>query len=96
MTNPTYHQTVVASPQWKAWEKVAHEHGFDWHESVECGWLSPEHFQAFLAWVKTHEVYEYINRGQFSTPENPCEAWEKLNLRDKAEIVWHLLKALDK
>jgi len=41
-------------------------------------------------------IYEYINRGQFSTPENPCEAWEKLNLRDKAEIVWHLLKALDK
>ena len=41
-------------------------------------------------------IYEYINRGQFSTPKNPCEAWEKLNLRDKAEIVWHLLKALDR
>ena len=51
MTNPTYHQTVVASPQWQAWEKVAHEHGFDWHESVECGWMSPDLFQAFLAWV---------------------------------------------
>ena len=46
--------------------------------------------------AKDREVYEYINRGQFSTPENPCEAWEKINLRDKAEIVWHLLKALDK
>jgi len=46
--------------------------------------------------AKDREVYEYINRGQFSTPEIPCKAWEKLNLRDKAEIVWHLLKALDK
>ena len=48
---PTYYQTVVASPQWLAWGKVAHQHGFDWDESVEIGVLSPKHFQAFLAWI---------------------------------------------
>ena len=54
---PTYQQTVVSSPQWQAWGKVAHEHFFDWDESVEIGALSPKHFQAFLAWVKTYEVW---------------------------------------
>lgn len=49
---PTFYETVVHSPQWQAWEKVAHEHGFDWHESTEIGALSPKHFQAFLDWVK--------------------------------------------
>lgn len=50
--NPTYYGTVVGSKAWQEWEKVAHEHGYDWHESVETGWLSPEHFEAFLAWFK--------------------------------------------
>lgn len=48
--NPTYYQTIVRSPQWQAWGKVAYEHGFDWYESVECGWLSQKHFEAFLEW----------------------------------------------
>ena len=51
-TNPTYYDTVVGSPEWQEWENVAHMHGFDWHESVETGWLSPQHFQAFLGWVR--------------------------------------------
>lgn len=51
---PTYYDTIVSSPAWQAWEKVAHERGFDWHESVECGWLSQKHFAAFLKWYK-HE-----------------------------------------
>ena len=37
---PTYYQTVVASPKWLAWGKVAHQHGFDWDESVR---LKPYH-----------------------------------------------------
>lgn len=49
---PTYYGTVVSSTQWQAWGKVAHEKGFDWYESVETGWLSPQHFEAFLNWVK--------------------------------------------
>ena len=69
MTNPTYHQTVVASPQWKAWEKVAHEHGFDWHESVECGWLSPEHFQAFLAYQREEVARKSFDEGMKTMEE---------------------------
>ena len=53
--NPTYYGTVVNNPAWQAWEKVAHEYGYDWHESVECGWLSPGHFQAFLDWHKRYK-----------------------------------------
>lgn len=26
--------------------------------------------------------------------EMPCEAWEKLSLRDKLEIVWHILNGI--
>jgi len=50
--NPTYYETIITNPHWREWEHVAHEHGYDWHESVECGWLSPGHFQAFLDWYK--------------------------------------------
>ena len=45
---PSFWNTVVRSPQWKLWEKVAYSRGFDIDESQECNWLSPEHFQAFL------------------------------------------------
>ena len=48
---PTYYQTVVASPKWLAWGKVAHQHGFDWDESVEIEAISLKHFHAFLAWI---------------------------------------------
>lgn len=47
---PTYYDTLVNNRHWQKWGEVAEEHGFDWHESVECGWLSEEHFQAFLDW----------------------------------------------
>lgn len=48
----TYYGAVVNNPLWQEWEKYAVEQGFDWHESVECGWLSDQHFVAFLNWVK--------------------------------------------
>jgi len=48
----SFYKTIVESDEWAAWEKVAHEHGFDVPESQECGWLSPEHWQAFLAFTK--------------------------------------------
>jgi hypothetical protein len=51
---PTYYGTLVANPAFQAWEKVAHEHGYDWHESVETGWMSPKHLQAFLDWYKNN------------------------------------------
>ncbi len=49
---PTFYATIASSPEWQAWEKAALGHGFDWHESTECGWLSPEHFAAFMSWVR--------------------------------------------
>lgn len=48
---PTFYETIVKSPQWQNWQYVAVNFGFDAAESTECGWLSPEHFQAFLKWV---------------------------------------------
>ena len=78
MTNPIYHQTVVASPQWQAWEKVADEHGFDWDESVEWGWLSPEHFQAFLAFEREQAARE--ERGK-------CIAEMKIHKQNKKFIT---------
>ena len=52
MKNPTFYQTVVASPEWQVWvEKNEREPKFDVNESMETGWLSPEHFAAFLEWV---------------------------------------------
>ena len=43
--------TIVQSPQWKAWDKVAHLRGWDSSESSETGWLSKEHLQAFFKFV---------------------------------------------
>jgi len=44
--------TIVQSPQWEAWDKVAHLRGWDTAESAECGWLSKEHLSKFLDFVK--------------------------------------------
>lgn len=59
MSNPTYYETVVHSPQFKAWVKYNEslpQPLFDTPESIECGWLSPEHFEFFLSFVKN--IYE--------------------------------------
>jgi hypothetical protein len=42
----TFWQSVVSSPQWKAWETTAR--GWDVYECAECGHISQAHFQAFL------------------------------------------------
>lgn len=65
--NPTFYDTVTHSPQWKAWEaeqerraawwnKAGETRGigpllYDMAEVMECGWISQEHFQAFLAFT---------------------------------------------
>ena len=98
---PTYQHTVVNSPQWLAWGKVAHKHGldhygFDWDESVEIGALSPKHFQAFLAWVKeaaTKEERERILKLMYvvdvdKVPTIAEEAWAN-QYDHKAEAFWH-------
>lgn len=52
MKHQDFYRAVVNSTAWQNWEKVAHEHGFDWHEATETGWLSDKHFAAFLEWYK--------------------------------------------
>lgn len=53
---PTFYGTVVNSPEWQAWIKENEQQPqFDVHESMETGWLSPGHFQAFLEFVRRHE-----------------------------------------
>lgn len=45
----TYWKSVVESPQWAEWRKIAE---WDTAECEACGHISAEHFQAFLAFVK--------------------------------------------
>ena len=50
--NPTYYETIVKSEIWKEWTKHCEQNQlFDIWESIECGWLSDEHWQAFITWV---------------------------------------------
>jgi hypothetical protein len=57
MEEPTFYHTVVDSPQWKEWVKFNEETpNFDVHESMECGWLSEKHFQAFIEFCKDYET----------------------------------------
>jgi hypothetical protein len=65
--HPTYNRTIMDSPQWKEWEGVAHTKGFDFHESQETGWLSQEHFQAFLQFVG--DMRERTTKKEISTTE---------------------------
>ena len=53
MSNPIFLQTICKSPQWKKWVKYQREkQEFDVAESMECGWLSDKHWQAFLKFAK--------------------------------------------
>jgi len=52
MKNTTFYRAVVDSKEWQDWEEYAYKKGFDWSESTESGWLSKEHFSAFLKWYK--------------------------------------------
>lgn len=52
--NPTYYKTIVNSDIWKEWAKYAEDNLLlDMPESIECGWLSPEHWDAFIKWVRS-------------------------------------------
>lgn len=51
--NPSYYSTIVSSQIWQEWIKYCEENPkWDIHESVECGWLSMGHWEAFINWVK--------------------------------------------
>lgn len=53
----SFYRTVIDSPQWKEWEEyVTESQDFDISECMECGIISPEHFQAFLGFVKGRDL----------------------------------------
>lgn len=95
---PTFYETVVHSPQWQAWTKVAHTYGYDWHESTECGWLSENHFDSFIRWV-TEEAVEAerarIREGvdklkaDMATPIHELNFWTVYNraLSDALQVI---------
>lgn len=55
-------KTVVQSPQWIEWEKYNNSLSwedrkkldlmYDIDECRECGWISQDHFQAFIRFIK--------------------------------------------
>lgn len=49
----TWYGTIVRSDEWRKWEEVAEEKGFDVSESREAGILSDEHWSAFVEFMKT-------------------------------------------
>ena len=56
MDRPTFYTTVVRSPQWEAWyDHQVKAMEWDVAESQETGWISPEHFQAFMRFSKIVE-----------------------------------------
>lgn len=63
--NPTFYRTVVDSPEWQAWVKLNETTPrFDVYESMECGWLSVEHFAAFLSFVRYGSIKVKQNRSR--------------------------------
>jgi len=50
--HPFIHKTMLHSKEWKDWEKVAYKKGFDWAETSELGWMSPEHWSAFVKFIR--------------------------------------------
>lgn len=55
--HPSFWKTVVESPQWKAWATHAEkEMLYDIPEVVQCGIISPRHFQDFLYFTHLSET----------------------------------------
>ncbi len=65
-THPSFWKTIVESEEWSQWEKEnAKSPRFDVDESRECGWMSPDHFKAFLEFVRAERdarVVEAVQR----------------------------------
>lgn len=55
--------TIIRSPQWEVWEKENSRrmhlkpigNCFDVDECRECGWMSDQHFQEFIKFIKKEE-----------------------------------------
>lgn len=59
----SFYRTIMDSKEWKEWYKVQEgrlakqgkgrvEDTFDISESTECNLISPEHWSAFIKWIK--------------------------------------------
>ena len=70
MKNPTFYQTVVHSKEWKAWTEYLHQEAlqdrlhFDIDESVECGWLSDRHWNAFMEFTNREMIKRAVCKGR--------------------------------
>jgi hypothetical protein len=54
---PSFFTTIINSPQWKEWVNYNEQiPKFDVYESMECGWLSEKHFQAFMSFYTNSAV----------------------------------------
>jgi len=66
MNYPTFYDTVIHSKEWKAWAEYLHKEAleerlhFDIDESIECGWLSENHWNAFIEFTR-QETIKKIN-----------------------------------
>lgn len=46
----SFYRTITRSKEWKEWEKVAE--GVDVAESRETGWMSPDHWEKFVRFIR--------------------------------------------
>ena len=50
-------ETVIESPQWKAWQKKQQQKmTYDMPEVEEVGYISQKHFQDFIKFVKKNNL----------------------------------------
>lgn len=55
--HPSFWKTIVQSKEWGKWYKHASKnHLFDVDESQECGWMSLNHWNSFLEFIKTLQL----------------------------------------
>ena len=56
--HPSFHKTIIESPQWKAWQKVGQ---YDFSECNELGIISSKHFQDFIKFIiKNYESLDNL------------------------------------
>jgi len=54
---------LLRSPEWQAWYQYARENNlFDVDETAECGWMSDNHFRAFIEFIKDQARVEWEKR----------------------------------
>ena len=58
-TPPSYYETIVNSKIWNEWREHQEKTlEFDIVESIECGYLSDKHWEAFIRWIESRPMQE--------------------------------------